>query len=100
MEPFQIAAPHARRDHDEHLYLDFDCQATLLGAKPLGLTREEYDLLVLLLKNAGELLTRETLKLRESGYSARSTRAHWMSISAFARRPASSATHISKRPLA
>ena len=40
----------------------------MLDTKPLGLTRKEYDLLALLIQNAGEVVTREALLLRVWGY--------------------------------
>jgi DNA-binding response OmpR family regulator len=49
--------------------MDFEHKTALLDTKPLGLTRKEYDLLALLIQNAGEVVTRETLLLRVWGYS-------------------------------
>jgi DNA-binding response OmpR family regulator len=69
MGPFQITATYQQRYHDQHLDLDFQRKAVLLDTKPLGLTRKEYDLLALLVQNAGELVTREALLLRVWGYS-------------------------------
>jgi len=69
MEPFQITTTHEQRYHDQHLDLDFGRKKVLLDTKPLVLTRKEYDLLALLIQNAGELVTRETLLLRVWGYS-------------------------------
>jgi len=69
MGPFQITDRHEQRYHDQHLDLDFDRKTAVLDAKPLGLTRKEYDLLALLIQNAGEVVTRETLLLRVWGYS-------------------------------
>src|SRR5580693_8364161 len=69
MEPFQITTTHEQRYHDQHLDLDFGRKKALLDSKPLVLTRKEYDLLALLIQNAGELVTRETLLLRVWGYS-------------------------------
>jgi two-component system alkaline phosphatase synthesis response regulator PhoP len=68
MEPFQITTTHEQRYHDQHLDLDFGRKKALLDTKPLVLTRKEYDLLALLIQNAGELVTRETLLLRVWGY--------------------------------
>src|SRR5579862_7093187 len=69
MGPLQIAAMHEQRYHDQHLDMDFEHKVALLDAKPLGLTRKEYDLLALLIQNAGEVVSRETLLLRVWGYS-------------------------------
>src|ERR1700689_1409209 len=69
MGPLQIATTHEERYHDQHLDLDFEHKTTLLDSKPLGLTRKEYDLLALLIQNAGEVVTREMLLWRVWGYS-------------------------------
>jgi DNA-binding response OmpR family regulator len=69
MGPFQITATHEQRYHDQHLDMDFEHKTAMLDTKPLGLTRKEYDLLALLILNAGEVVTRETLLLRVWGYS-------------------------------
>ena len=69
MGPFQITATHEPRYHDQHLDLDFERKIALLDTKPLGLTRKEYDLLALLIQNAGEVVARETLLMRVWGYS-------------------------------
>ena len=69
MGPFQITAMQNQRYHDQHLDLDFEHKTAMLDARPLGLTRKEYDLLALLIQNAGEVVTREALLLRVWGYS-------------------------------
>jgi DNA-binding response OmpR family regulator len=69
MELFEITATHEQRYHDQHLDLDFEHKIAMLDAKPLGLTRKEYDLLALLVQNANEVVTRETLLMRVWGYS-------------------------------
>ena len=56
--------------HDRHLAFDFEHKTLILDAQPLRLTRKECDLLALLIQNAGELVTRETLLLRIWGYGA------------------------------
>jgi len=53
----------------QHLDLDFEHKIALLDTKPLELTRKEYDLLELLIQNAGEVVERETLLLRVWGYN-------------------------------
>jgi DNA-binding response OmpR family regulator len=60
---------HSERYQDQHLALDFERRIALLDTKPLGLTRKEYDLLELLIQNAGELVDREILLLRVWGYN-------------------------------
>ena len=69
MGPLQITSTQGQNYHDQHLDLDFERKTALLDAKPLGLTRKEYDLLALLIQNAGEVVTREALLLRVWGYS-------------------------------
>ena len=69
MGPVEIIAAHGQHYHDQHLELDFEHKTASLDAKPLGLTRKEYDLLALLILNAGEVVTRETLLLRVWGYN-------------------------------
>jgi two-component system, OmpR family, alkaline phosphatase synthesis response regulator PhoP len=69
MAPFQITPTHEPRYHDQHLDMDFEHKTALLDTKPLGLTRKEYDLLALLIQNAGEVVSRDTLLLRVWGYS-------------------------------
>jgi DNA-binding response OmpR family regulator len=69
MGPIQIAATHEQRYHDQHLDMDFEHKIAALDTKPLGLTRKEYDLLALLIQNAGEVVTRDMLLLRVWGYS-------------------------------
>ena len=69
MGPLHITGTYEQRYRDQHLDLDFEHKTALLDAKPLGLTRKEYDLLALLIQNAGEVVTRETLLQRVWGYS-------------------------------
>lgn len=77
MGPFEInAAPQEQRYHDQHLDLDFEHKTALLDAKPLGLTRKEYDLLALLIANAGEVVTRDTLFAARMGLQQPDSHAH------------------------
>jgi two-component system, OmpR family, alkaline phosphatase synthesis response regulator PhoP len=55
---------------DAHLYLDFQHKAALLDDGHLKLTRKEYELLALLVQNAGEIVSREDLLLRVWGYGS------------------------------
>lgn len=70
MGPLQITPTHEQRYQDQHLDMDFEHKTALLDTKPLGLTRKEYDLLALLIQNAGEVVTREALLLRVWGYGS------------------------------
>ncbi len=65
----QMSTMHESRYQDQHLELDFEHKTALIDAKPLGLTRKEYDLLALLIQNAGEVVNREILLLRVWGYN-------------------------------
>jgi len=55
---------------DEHLAVDFDQQVAALDAEPMVLTRKEYDLLALLVLNAGEIIPRDALLMRVWGYGS------------------------------
>jgi len=69
MEPLQMPNSHSERYQDQHLDLDFEHKIALLDTKPMGLTRKEYDLLELLIQNAGDVVEREILLLRVWGYN-------------------------------
>jgi two-component system alkaline phosphatase synthesis response regulator PhoP len=69
MGPLQMPNTHSERYQDQHLALDFEHKIALLDTKPLGLTRKEYDLLELLIQNAGDVVEREILLLRVWGYN-------------------------------
>jgi DNA-binding response OmpR family regulator len=69
MGPFQMTSAHEPRYQDAHLDLDFEHKIARLDARPLGLTRKEYDLLAMLILNAGEVVNRETLLFRVWGYT-------------------------------
>ncbi|MFN7999092.1 MAG: winged helix-turn-helix domain-containing protein [Bryobacteraceae bacterium] len=69
MGPLQMTGTYAQRYQDQHLDLDFEHRIATLDSKPLGLTRKEYELLALLIQNAGEVVGRETLLYRVWGYN-------------------------------
>src|ERR1700733_11188710 len=69
MGPLQSINSHPEHYQDQHLDLDFENKVALLDARPLGLTRKEYDLLELLIQNAGEVVDREILLMRVWGYN-------------------------------
>lgn len=54
---------------DSHLELDFVRKHAALDAHRLVLTRKEYELLALLVENAGEIIPRQVLLMRVWGYS-------------------------------
>jgi DNA-binding response OmpR family regulator len=53
---------------DKHVELDFRGAALSVDARPVKLTRKEYELFALLAQNAGEIIPREVLLLRIWGY--------------------------------
>ena len=69
MDSIQITANKAPRYQDEHLEVDFSRGLAALDDQRIVLTRKEYDLLSLLVENAGEIVTREVLLQRVWGYS-------------------------------
>jgi two-component system alkaline phosphatase synthesis response regulator PhoP len=67
--PPDAAEPSPNRLHvPGGLELDLDQRSASLGAEPISLTRLEFDLLHLLLLNAGRVLTRERLLEQAWGY--------------------------------
>ena len=70
MGPLQISIACGQRYQDQHLELDFEHRAALLDTRPVALTRKEYDLLALLIQNAGDVVRREMLLLQVWGYNS------------------------------
>ena len=58
------------RYQDAHLKIDVADRLALLDSRRLPLTRKEYELLLLLVENAGEVLPREVLLMRVWGYGS------------------------------
>jgi DNA-binding response OmpR family regulator len=56
------------RYKDAHLEIDVANKIIHLDSRPLPLTRKEYELLLLLVENAGEVVPREVLLMRVWGY--------------------------------
>lgn len=54
---------------DAHLELDYRRPALMVDARPVKLTRKEYELMTLLTRNAGEIVPRDVLLMRVWGYS-------------------------------
>src|SRR5271169_1800399 len=71
----QTASNSPYRYQDAHLEVDFARKSAALDAHRLVLTRKEYDLLALLVENAGEIIPRQVLLMRVWGYSNRFGRA-------------------------
>jgi len=57
------------RYQDPHLEVDFVRKYAALDGRRLILTRKEYELLALLVENAGEIIPRQILLMRVWGYS-------------------------------
>ena len=57
------------RYQDAHLEMDFIRKSASLDSHRLVLTRKEYELLALLVGNAGEIIPRQVLLMRVWGYS-------------------------------
>ena len=58
------------RYQDAHLEIDSANKLALLDSRRMRLTRKEYELLLLLVENAGELVPREVLLMRVWGYGS------------------------------
>jgi len=58
------------RYQDSHLEVDFMRAAASIDSRRMVLTRKEYELLSLLVRNAGEIIPRDALLWRVWGYSA------------------------------
>ena len=58
------------RYQDAHLEIDVADKLALLDSRQLRLTRKEYELLLLLVENAGEVVPREVLLMRVWGYGS------------------------------
>jgi DNA-binding response OmpR family regulator len=65
----QTVSSSPYRYQDSHLEMDFVRKYAALDAGRLVLTRKEYELLALLVENAGEIIPRQILLMRVWGYS-------------------------------
>jgi DNA-binding response OmpR family regulator len=65
----EISSSRAEVYRDAHLEVDFEHRAVRLDLQPLLLTRKEYDLLAVLVSNAGDIVRRDALLFRVWGYS-------------------------------
>jgi two-component system alkaline phosphatase synthesis response regulator PhoP len=57
------------RFQDVHLEVDFASASMSVDSRPMALTRKEYELLTLLVQNAGEIIPSHILLVRVWGYS-------------------------------
>jgi two-component system alkaline phosphatase synthesis response regulator PhoP len=64
-----IPSPAGERYLDSHLEVDFQKTSAALDTRRLTLTRKEYELLTMLVKNAGEIIPRNALLWEVWGYS-------------------------------
>ena len=67
-EPTHLTKTVQFRYQDAHLEIDLAEKFVVLDSRRLRLTRKEYELLALLVENAGELVPREVLLMRVWGY--------------------------------
>ena len=70
MALLQTVANQPEQYQDVHLLLDFQRKMASLDLDRLRLTRKEYDLLALLVQNAGDIVSREDLLMRVWGYNS------------------------------
>jgi DNA-binding response OmpR family regulator len=68
MEIAQVTSPSPARYLDAHLEVDFARKSVTLDSRCLVLMRKEYELLSLLVENAGEIIPRDVLLMRVWGY--------------------------------
>lgn len=61
---------HTTRYQDNHLTVDFEREVAYLDGAPMKLTHKAYSLLVFLVRQPGELVTRDTLLMLVWGYSS------------------------------
>src|SRR5262249_43626450 len=66
----ESAVLRPERYQDPHLEVDYARASASLDSRRLVLTRKEFELLSLLVQNAGEIIPREALLWRVWGYSA------------------------------
>src|SRR5258708_25144388 len=64
-----VAASRSEHYQDTHLEVDFARSIASVDSRRMVLTRKEYELLSLLVQNAGEIIPREALLWRIWGYS-------------------------------
>jgi two-component system alkaline phosphatase synthesis response regulator PhoP len=69
MPMLQTVGNQPEQYQDAHLYLDFQRKTAMVDLERLRLTRKEYELLALLVQNAGEIVARGDLLQRVWGYS-------------------------------
>lgn len=62
--------PRPERYQDPHLEVDFAHASASLDSRRMVLTRKEFELLSLLVQNAGEIIPRDTLLWKIWGYSS------------------------------
>src|SRR5437870_3406370 len=70
MALLQTVGNQPEQYQDVHLLLDFQRKMASLDLDCLRLTRKEYELLALLVQNAGDIVSREDLLMRVWGYSS------------------------------
>jgi DNA-binding response OmpR family regulator len=70
MALLQTVGNQPEQYQDAHLKLDFQRKTAAVDLEGLRLTRKEYELLALLVQNAGEIVAREDLLFQIWGYGS------------------------------
>jgi DNA-binding response OmpR family regulator len=65
----ETAGEQAAHYQDAHLYVDYQRKTAALDLERMRLTRKEYELLAMLVRNAGDIVAREDLLQDIWGYS-------------------------------
>jgi DNA-binding response OmpR family regulator len=68
MELIQMESSRVEQFRDAHLEVDFHMQTVFLDGAPVHLTPMEYSLLAQLARNAGRVVSRDSLMLNVWGY--------------------------------
>jgi DNA-binding response OmpR family regulator len=68
MEVIQMDSNRVERYRDARMEVDFHSQTVWLDRAPVRLTRLEFQLLAMLIRNTGEIVPRDTLMLDVWGY--------------------------------
>ena len=70
MALLQTVGNQPEQYQDVHLHVDFQRKTAALDFERLRLTRKEYELLALLVQNAGDIVSREDLLMRVWSYGS------------------------------
>ncbi len=68
MDSSPITSNSSSLYRDDHLEIDFNARSVTLDSQRMVLTRKEYELLLHLVQNAGEIIPRQLLLIRVWGF--------------------------------